>query len=510
MRTIIFLIVVSIPLKLTAQVTYTHQVDSDLSSEWEATGFNNGRVMVRDADGYFNLVFHSQDNPDSAPGGACDIWYSHTLIPAPPTSSFDWAPAFKIVSLPGDDRYPSIAIEHGSAGVSNDNDMLHVVLQHCDPGGVYDIFCCSNPNSLVPPPDVWGSPIPVYISLHNSLVPDIDCSLGNILHVVWQEEDLDPFSEILYSQSPDHGVTWSPFANVSNTPMVNSQMPDVATIIDYPELPSQYTYCSEMLHVAWNDEIDSASPPHILYTFSPDAGMSWLPFEDVTFLSGAAGQAGYPSLTVDRNDIPHLAWTTKNWVHDPDTPGPYSPGFFPLQQNSFPGPDVGMYGTGIYTKVFYSWRPGGIWNPVETVTTGSDAEFPSIAVDPYNNLWIGYQMYNGTDYEIGGATKLIGTPVWLLGNLSNDIDHDDLFPSTATKKAGTSSTGYDLVWTKIDSDLSAGGHGPAATVSPAHEIWFTGNTTYSPPTGIEKSPGGALVQNMFVYPNPVLAGTFLL
>jgi len=140
-------LILILPVAVLAQ--NTHQVDTDLSSEWEATGFNNGRAMVRDADGYFHIVFHSQDNPDSPPGGYCDIWYSHSLVPAPPVNSTDWAPAVKIVNLAGDDRYPSIAIEHGSPGIANDNDMLHVVWQHCEPGSTYDIFYCSSPNAIV-------------------------------------------------------------------------------------------------------------------------------------------------------------------------------------------------------------------------------------------------------------------------------------------------------------------------------------------------------------------------
>ncbi|MCD4701178.1 MAG: T9SS type A sorting domain-containing protein [Candidatus Aegiribacteria sp.] len=509
MRYVMFLLLMIIPVAVFAQSI--HQVDTDFSSEWEATGFNNGRAMVRDADGFFHIVYHSQDNPDSAPGGFCDIWYSHTLVPAPPIISADWAPAVKIVSLPGDDRYPSIAIFHGSAGVSNDIDWLHVVWQHCDPGGVYDIFFCSSQNALVPPPDAWNAPIPLHMSAQNSLVPDIDVSLGNGLHVVWQEEDVDPFSEIYYSRSVNNGVNWSGALNISMTLEVNSQMPDIATVIDFNGGPCPYYYYSNFLHVVWNDDVDPSSRPHILYTHSPDAGASWIPFEDVTIISGAAGQDGYPSLTVDRNDIPHVAWTTLNWAHDPDASGSYTPGLHPLVLNSFPGPDTGMYGVGVWTSVLYSWRPGGIWNSVETVSSGAtDDEFPSIAVDPYDNLWIGYQMFDGTDYEIGGATKVIGTPPpWNLANLSMDAGHDDLFPSAATKKAGTSSPGYDVTWTKIDMDGSASGHGPPATMSPAHGIWFTGNTSYAPPVAIGDSPEGSLIQDFCVYPNPVLTGAWI-
>ena len=345
---------------------------------------------------------------------------------------------------------------------------------------------------------------------HNSLVPDIDCSLGNILHVVWQEEDVDPFSEIYYSQSLDHGGTWSPFTNISNTIEANSQMPDVATIIDFPELPSEYTYCSDVVHVVWNDDIDTSSPPHILYTQSPDAGISWMPFEDVTFLSGANGWDGYPSLTVDRDDIPHVAWMTELWANDPDTPGPYTPGVDPSVLNSFPGPDPGMYGN-LLSYILYSWRPG-MWTPFEVVSSVvGDEEFPSIAVDQYNNLYVAYQSWLNTtnDYDIYQATKPVAGPAWLQFCISNDLEHDDFFPSEATKKAGTSTPGFDLTWTKIDSDGSAGGHGPLAALSPAHEIWFAGNTSYAPPVAIGDNTEGILTQDFSVYPNPVLSGAWI-
>lgn len=89
-----------------------------------------------------------------------------------------------------------------------------------------------------------------------------------------------------------------------------------------------------------------------------------------------------------------------------------------------------------------------------------------------------------------------------------DPDHDDLFPSTATKKAGTSTAGYDLVWTKIDSDLSADGHSPAAAMSPAHEIWFTGNTSYVY-VPVANHDEAVYNETFFVETNPVPGGTWI-
>lgn len=487
-----------------------HQVDGDLSSEWEATGFNNARSIVRDADGYFHMVYHTQMNPDAVPGGPCDIFYSHTIVPAPPTSSMDWTPPFPIASMPEDDRYPSIAIEHGSTPNPGDDDTLHVVWQHKDDmSGVYDIWYVSCPNMQNPPPDAWGVPVAIYTSPRNSLVPDIDCSLGNLLHVVWQEEDYEGvYSEILYLLSPDHGITWTNLTNISQTLSTNSQMPDVATVIDFIDPPSQFTYYSDQVHVVWNDDL-ATSPPNIYYRSSPDAGISWNISENVSIQSGSNSEDGYPSLTVSREDIPHVVWMHGVVPHDPDSPGPYKPGFDPTVPTSFPGPFVGMYAE-LTQEIRYSNRYGGTWIPFETVSSGTiDNEFPSIACDQFDMLHTAWQAWDGMDYEIWQAHRIAVSPSWFgWENISMDVAHDDLFPSEATKKAAMYTEGYDLVWTKIDSNLDAGGHGPPAALSPAHEIWFSGNTSYMyvPIAGHDENETR---EDFFAETNPVRSGTWI-
>ncbi|MEA3421929.1 MAG: hypothetical protein U9Q97_09685, partial [Acidobacteriota bacterium] len=487
-----------------------HQVDNDLTSEWEATGFNNGRRIVRDADGYFHMVYHSQVNPDSPPGGPCDIFYSHTILPAPPTSSMDWVPAIPIVTLMDDDRYPSIAIEHGSTAMPGDDDTLHVVWQHYNSTtGVYDIWHISSPNAIVPPPDAWGPLSSVYTSPYNSLVPDIDCSFANPLHVVWQEEDIEAgFSEILYLRSLDHGVSWTNLTNISQTPSTNSQMPDVATVIDFPDSPSQYTYWSDQVHVVWNDDL-ATSPPNIYYRSSPDAGITWNPSENVSVISGSNISDGYPSMTVSREDIPHVVWMHNVQPHDPDTPGPYVPGADPLNPNSFPGPIAGMYAA-LTQEIRYSQRTGGTWIPFEVIyPTVDDQEFPSIACDQFDMLHAACQNWDGSDYEILQGHRAVSSGPWLgHENISFDPSHDDLFPSEATKKTAFYTEGYDMVWTKIDSDLSAGGNGQPAALSPAHEIWFAGNTSYMY-VPVVNDGENENVTGFFVERNPVQGGTWI-
>ena len=488
-----------------------HQVDSDFSSEWEATGFNNGRRMVRDSRGYFHVVYHSQMDPNSAPGGPCSVMYSHSILPAPPLSSTDWAPAVRIPTDPFlDNRYPSIAIEHGSSGNPTDNDMLHVVWQSEDPTGVYQIMHSYNPNSSMPVSGQWSMPFPVYMSPEHSLVPDIDCSVENILHVVWQEENFNygVTSEILYSRSLDHGLSWEPFQNISMTEF-NSQTPDVATVIDFPEEPSNYTYYSSRVHVVWSDD-GPTSGPYVMYTSSPDAGISWDRWENISLSSGSMSNDGYPSLTVSKEDIPHAAWMHGVYPHDPTNPGPYSPGVDPLNPNSFPGPEVGMYSTLLQT-INYSGRVGGAWSSVETVASLADNEFPSIAVDNIDMLHLAWQANTlpASDYDIWHAERPAPGGNWSNYQAIADTEHDDLFPSEATKKTAVYSPGYDFVWTLIDSDLSAGGHGQTAALSPAHEIWFSGNTQWSSPVSCENTTADVLAGIFGVAANPISSGTWI-
>ena len=505
------LLVVTVLFLLSTAAIADHQVDSDFSSEWEATGFNNGRRMVRDSRGYFHVVYHSQMDTNSAPGGKCNVMYSHSIIPAPPLCSADWAPAIPISMDPMlDDRYPSITIEHGSSADPTDNDMLHVVWQSEDPMGVYQIMHSSNPNSSMPVSGQWSMPSVVYVSPEHSLVPDVDCSFENIVHVVWQEENFNygVTSEILYSRSIDHGLSWEPFQDISMTEF-NSQTPDVATVIDFPEEPSSYTYYSSRVHVVWSDD-GPASGPCIMYTSSPDAGNTWDLRENVSMASGSISNDGYPSLTVSKEDIPHTAWMHGVYPHDPTDPGSYSPGVDPLNPNSFPGPEAGMYSS-ILQTINYSGRVGGNWTPVETVATLADNEFPSIAVDNIDMLHLAWQANTlpVSDYDIWYADRPALGGSWSNYQAIADNEHDDLFPSEATKKTAMYSPGYDFVWTLIDSDLSNGGHGQPAALSPAHEIWFAGNTQWNASVGLERISAGIQPSLFGSATNPVSSGAWI-
>jgi hypothetical protein len=66
-----------------------------VSSEWEATGFNNGVRFVRDSNGYFHAFWHSQADTSARPSGyRGDIFYTYTTRPAAEPPSMAWQNAW--------------------------------------------------------------------------------------------------------------------------------------------------------------------------------------------------------------------------------------------------------------------------------------------------------------------------------------------------------------------------------------------------------------------------------
>lgn len=69
MKRKIFFSILTMVLILILAVTALAQPGTiNLTSEWEATAFNNGRRMVRDSNGYFHAFWHSLTNPNGSVG----------------------------------------------------------------------------------------------------------------------------------------------------------------------------------------------------------------------------------------------------------------------------------------------------------------------------------------------------------------------------------------------------------------------------------------------------------
>lgn len=368
------------------------------SSEWEATAFNNGRRIVRDANGFFHAFWHSQDPLPAGPSGfGAHIFYSHTIQPASELPSMAmqgaWTdPVNLTLTLEGftDHRYPSVAIEYDIYdGEWKAVNSLHLVWQALSEAHTrYEILYASIP--VQNPPNYPGPSFTIYENL--SLTPSTDSLVPSIainqhggwsnqhIHVVWQEEDINDggninlsgdqlFSDIAYIRSTDSGLIWSGPAggwalylwdNLSQT-STNSQMPSVSCILDqFTGAPAQTNrqelgYNTNTVHVAYHEDVFVEEPLpqeiHVFYTKSSDDGLTWQPRTDVTMalnLMESDKTEAYPSLAVDMLDHPHLAYMINDLVpseplREGDPSHYYLAGIHPQQNRAFPGPNPGMY-----------------------------------------------------------------------------------------------------------------------------------------------------------------------
>ncbi|MCU0287560.1 MAG: hypothetical protein MUF15_14340, partial [Acidobacteria bacterium] len=156
------------------------------SSEWEATGFNNGRRVVRDcsmpATGFNHYVWHSQNNPMNAPNGSnCDVFYACTddfgAFIIPPTNLTQFLGFL-------DNRYPSIAIENDGIdpfGNWRTFNNIHLVWQCKQFAGanyevMHGIIPVGNPPA---PPAMLINILNLSNTPTNSLVPAVDINHYN-------------------------------------------------------------------------------------------------------------------------------------------------------------------------------------------------------------------------------------------------------------------------------------------------------------------------------------------
>jgi hypothetical protein len=503
-----------------------------VSSEWEATGFNNGVRMVRDSNGYFHAFWHSQQNNSAAPCGAnCDIFYSYTTAPAVEPPSMAWQGAWTLpVNLTAnlrnrDNRYPAAAIEYEFyAGPWHDYNKIHVVWQAVLPNAAnYEVLYASIPVTNPPTrPAAWMSAKNLSNTKTDSLVPAIAINrynnrINQNLHVVWQEEDIfgpgpgsdAAFSDIAYIFSPNSGLTWfgpaggwggNVWDNLTQT-AANSQMPSIACV------PEQYTgspggrpndlsYYSDDVHVSYNEDAGPNNSINVFYLRSTNNGLTWNPRVNVSANTGGFCDA-YSSIAVDPFDNPHIAFMRKQMIQrEPLWTSPtdnYKPGINPSLWRSFPGPEVGMYGvlTNQVTYAYYNW---GTWFTKTWDSPYKDYEFPTVSLDRRLNAIVACQVYisYNNDYEIIHDTNINLTPPsyplvfqlyrgWTgLDIDSDDLSNDDLFPNLACKKAAMyyspdelNITGFDDIFTKIS------GHGPGAAVAPVSKtIMQDGNVKY--------------------------------
>lgn len=438
------------------------------STEWEATGFNNGRRMVRDSNGYFHAVWHAQAGLLPPTGGGAQIFYARTMFPAnePPSMAATpgaWSPFVQMTALLGtpDNRYPSLAIEYDSYdGQWLQTNTVHVVWQAIPDGGSrYEVLHAVIPAGMTPSiPAPWVSATNLsQTPLADSLVPSAAINLrgptpaDQHVHVAWQEEDVNNnagavppphedawFSDIAYVRSVDGGASWQPPAggwdpdgpgpllpypwdNVTQSPQ-NSQMPSLACVQDsYAGSPAvagrkNLGYNTQDVNLAYHEDVPGGI--NVFFTRSTNDGATWGAPQNVSLLTFAPppGVDAYPSLASDMLGGMHITFMRNNMIAaEPLRTGgfPYSAGFDPSKVWSFPGPDVGMYGV-LPNIVMYAWfMPGGPAMVLEQFA-GPDLEFPTVALDRRQHVTVNWQQAMTapvhTDYEIMRSTNLNGAP----------------------------------------------------------------------------------------------------
>ncbi len=473
------------------------------SSEWEATGFNNGRRIVREScDGQrLHYVWHSKKDPNEKPTGTdCDIFYACTKI----SGSIIIPPVNLTENLNfGDNRYPSIAIEYHPLSRSSSwqkYNAIHLVWQAkkgCSGIYYYNVYHARIPitcNSSVPPqPLTWTDVSDLSGSDdRDSLVPAIAINAYDSspdkqhIHVVWQEEDIHPStlaSDILYTRSIDSGAIFKdpnsirPWANITDT-KENSQVPSISCSLDtYYGNPLDYSgrdyaYKCDEVHVSYNEETNSLIGTNIFYLRSPDDGYNWQRPYNVTLATGGSVHTGdgYSCIVADMEKYVHIVFMRDVIAHEP-APG-FLPGYDPTNPASFPGPNPGMYNV-LTNQIVYWYSDSNTPGPISW-PANIDSEFPTVALDREQNITVNWQSYIGYSrpnyeiYRIGAYNA--SSPSWppQVPNFngwtgvykdSSDSANDDLFPNLAHKKAAMfkfpsspyiPGPGFTEIWTAVD------------------------------------------------------------
>ena len=315
-------------------------------------------------------------------------------------------------------------------------------------------------------------------------------------------------SDIAYTQSTNGGANWGGpnggwqgyvWDNLSKTAK-NSQMPSIACILDkYTGNPAQtgrneFGYNSQAVHVVYNE--DTGTGIQVYYIKSTNNGLTWTPKVGLDSSTASA----YPNIAVDMKDNPHIVNMSNGLVQsEPLRSGApitwYLAGINPIMARSFPGPYVGMYGSST-NQVSYAWNTGAWY---QTFWTGSDEEFPTVALDHWQNVNVNWQQYLSGNYEIwrasrnNTATPANPVPMQVYGswggwfNDSLDVFTDDLFPNLAERKVAMywspndqTIAGFDEVWTKV----IGLGYQDAIAANPVKDVIQNGNMTWVDPSGV--------------------------
>ena len=309
----------------------------------------------------------------------------------------------------GDSSFPSIAV---------DNDLnVHVVWN--DDSDLFgeeidnDIFYRKFDDIT----SSWGSiQLVSSESTLGSYSMDIACDSLNQPHVVWYDYTdytaCGSDSDIFHKYWNATAGSWTSAEVVSTESTANSLFPKIA--ID----------SLDQLHVVWEDSTDignCGTDKDVFYKYYSTSDESWSSVQIVTYESSSDSRS--PSLTIDKLDVPHLAW-------------------FDGSALGYPGWDVCYK---YYDFASYNWSS---WELVSAMSTDS-SWYPNIAIDSNGNKYITWYETSAIYYNRWDSTFSSWTTQKLISNPdTGSKEYPDLYVDSADS--------VHFVWQDYDQTYDSG------------------------------------------------------
>jgi len=251
-----------------------------------ATGYSNGRKIVRDGSGFYHVVY----------AASTGSWPAMPVVEYCRSSNMfgaAWTKPVQVSAAQGNDPSPALAVDR--------DDNLHLVWHDDDYQAQSEIWYRKFDHAS----QSWLNPVMVSnLPATDSVSPSVDCDNNGVIHVVWQEAACSPQSEIFYAMSSNGGLTFSAAVMVSIADLGESARPRVACPADWS---------TGHAHVVWH-EARQGSGLQVYHSATPDNGLNWMAETPVSQTApGVLDTAGlFPSLVVDGTDNPRVAYSQGN------------------------------------------------------------------------------------------------------------------------------------------------------------------------------------------------------
>ena len=229
-------------------------------------------TVVADAKGGLHLAYVATE-----PGkDIANIFYSFSKGGA------KWSAGVDVSNSPAAGMEPAIAVDGEGRIV--------VAWSNAQPDGPPDIYAAVSSDGG----EHWSKPTNVSITPAKSGTPSVSASPDGTFHLVWFDSKTgDTESEIWHTQSTDHGSTWTPAADISNTPGIST----AAEVAAGPK---------GEVAVTWADTTGVAGgQSDIWFAVSTDGGKSW---PKATNISNTPGISANPAIAIDAKGVIYVVW----------------------------------------------------------------------------------------------------------------------------------------------------------------------------------------------------------